>query len=47
MFFPDLGDIEEWSVVGYGDTGIKSLPDKMSSCGGQVVMIVNEQKKKA
>ena len=47
MFFPDLGSIEQWVVAGYGDAGIKSLPDKLSSCGGTVVLLVNETTSKA
>jgi len=38
MFFPDLKAENDWKIVGYGDAGIKSLPDKLSSCGGQVVL---------
>ena len=44
MCFPDLGPIEEWTLVGYGDAGFKSLPDKVSSCGGHVEMISNEKR---
>ena len=29
MFFPDLGPTDEWIFVGYGDAGIKSMPDKV------------------
>ena len=47
MFFPNLGVEEDWTLVGYGDAGVKSLPDKLSSCGGQVVMLVNQNMKKA
>ena len=41
MFFPDLGAAEEWSLVAYCDAGIKSLPDKINSVGGQVILLVN------
>ena len=41
MFIPDLGPTEEWVFVGYGDAGIKSMPDKLSSVGGQVVLLAN------
>ena len=44
MFFPDLGETSEWSLVGYSDAGIKSMPDKLTSVGGQVVLLVNEEK---
>ena len=46
MTFPNLGDVSEWTLQGYGDAGFKSIPDKVSSCGGQVVMIVNKTKGK-
>jgi hypothetical protein len=41
MFFPNLGPVAAWFFVGYGDAGIKSLPDKVSSVGGQVILLVN------
>ena len=47
MFFPDLGEMKDWRLVGFGDAGIKSLPDNLSSCGGQVVLLANEKEKKA
>lgn len=47
MFFPDLGDVESWSIVGYSDAGVKSMPDKLTSVGGQVILLVNEEKQAA
>ena len=44
MKFPNLGHVEDWTLEGHGDAGYKSLPDKISSCGGQVVMICNKKK---
>ena len=44
MKFPNLGDITDWTLQGYGDAGYKSLPDDISSCGGQVVLIVNKKR---
>ena len=44
MCFPDLGDVREWKMVGFGDAGIRSMPDKLSSVGGQVIMVLNEGK---
>ena len=41
MFFPNLGKIDDWMLVGYGDAGIKSMPDKLSSVGGQVILLAN------
>ena len=37
--FPALGDISKWVVEAYGDAGFRTLPDNVSSCGGQVVLI--------
>ena len=45
MKFADLGDPSKWSIVGYGDAGYKSLPDKVSSCGGHVVLLCNKDTK--
>ena len=44
MKFPNLGKVSDWTLQGYGDAGFKSLPDKVSSCGGQVVTIANKKK---
>ena len=44
MFFPNLGEVSEWSIVGYSDAGVRCMPDKLTSVGGQVVLIVNEEK---
>ena len=43
MKFPNLGPVADWTLQGYGDAGFKSLPDKVSSCGGQVVAISNKK----
>ena len=47
MSFPDLGSIREWTFVGYGDAGLKSMPDKSSSVGGQVVLVANGKREAA
>ena len=47
MYFPDLGPVDEWIFVGYGDAGIKSMPDKISSVGGQVILLANTYKNRA
>ena len=43
MKFPNLGPVADWTLQGYGDAGFKNLPDKISSCGGQVVAISNKK----
>ena len=44
MVFPDLGAVSDWTLVGFGDAGLKSMPDKMSSVGGKVILLVNSEK---
>ena len=44
MIFRNLGSISEWSLEGHSDAGYRSLPDKISSCGGQVVLVVNRKR---
>ena len=44
MKFVDLGHPQEWSLEGYGDAGYKSLPDKISSSGGHVILLWNKTK---
>ena len=41
MFFPDLGDISAWAVVGHADAGVKTMPDKVNCVGGSVLMLCN------
>ena len=43
MKFPNLGPVTEWTLQAYGDGAHKSLPDKVSSCGGQVIVIANKK----
>ena len=42
MFFSNIGPMEEWILVGLGDAGVKTLPDKIGSVGGQVVLLGNK-----
>ena len=41
MKYPNMGNVEDWVLIGFGDAGIKSMPDKMTSIGGLVVLIYN------
>ena len=47
MVFPDLGPVHEWTLVGYGDAGVRSMPDKIGSVGGKVILLVNPKKESA
>ena len=46
MVFPDLGNSSDWVIIGHGDAGIRSLPDKTSSVGGTVVILANRKTRK-
>ena len=46
MKFLNLGPVEKWTIEGHGDAGYISLPDKVSSCGGQVIVISNRKERK-
>jgi hypothetical protein len=37
--FSALGDMSDWVIEAFADAGYRSLPDGVSSCGGQVVII--------
>lgn len=41
MVVPNLGEVNEWEFHGYGDVGLQTMPDSVSSCGGQVVILRN------
>ena len=47
MRFPDLGEVRDWAIVAHGDAGIKSMPDKINSVAGTVVLLVNKVTNKA
>ena len=36
-------ELSEWVLVGHGDCGLKSMPDKITSVGGYVVMLCNKR----
>lgn len=43
MMFPNLGRLDDWIMVGLGDAGLKSMPDKVTSVGGHVILICNRK----
>ena len=43
MRYPKMGEISDWVLVGFGDAGIKSMPDKMTSISGQVILLCNRR----
>ena len=47
MKYPDLGDFEDWILIGFCDAGIKSMPDKISSVSGLVTILCNRVTKAA
>ena len=44
MRFANLGNPQQWSLLAHGDAGYKSLPDKVSSSGGHVILLCNLEK---
>ena len=45
MFFPNLGAVNTWCIVGYSDAGVRSMSDRLTTVGGQVVLLVNKEKR--
>ena len=43
MLFASLGHTQDWVLQGFGDAGFKSLPDKVSSCCGYVILLSNRK----
>ena len=43
LAYPKMGNIDDWVLVGHGDAGIKSMPDKMTSVGGGVLLLCNRK----
>ena len=41
--FPSLGDMSNWAIEAFADVRFKTLPDQVSSCGGQVVLMHNKE----
>ena len=40
MRFPNLSmNLQDWLLVGFGDAGVKSMPDKITSVGGHVKLL--------
>ena len=43
MVYPGLGCLQDWIIVGLSDAAVNSMPDKVGSVGGQVVLLVNKK----
>ena len=41
MVFKNPGKFDEWILCGHSDAGIKSMPDKVTSVSGHVIMLCN------
>jgi hypothetical protein len=40
MKFPNLGkNLQDWLLIGFGDAGVKSMPEKITSVGEQVKLL--------
>ena len=47
MVYPNLGNLEDWVVIGFADASVHSMPDRIGSVGGQVLMIANKRTERA
>ena len=41
MVFRNPGDFKQWVICGHSDAGIRSMPDKVTSVSGHVIMLCN------
>ena len=47
MKFPNLSmNLQNWLLVGFGDAGVKSMPDKITSVGDYVKLLCDVQTNK-
>ena len=47
MVYPNLGALKDWIVVGFADASVHSMPDRVGSVGGQVVIMANIRTERA
>ena len=47
MFFPNMGELEDWIFISYSDGSLKSMLNKLSSTGGHALILVNKKSKNA
>ena len=47
MVFPNMGKLEDWMFLNYSDGSLKSMPNKITSTGGQTLILVNVKTGKA
>ena len=41
--YPDMGNVEDWILLGFGDAGIRSMTDKVTSVGGKIILLCNRK----
>ena len=46
MFFPNMGELEDWIFISYSDGSLKSMPNKLSSTGGHTLILVKKIEKR-
>ena len=47
MNYPDLGELKNWVIVGFSDASVNSMPDRVGSVGGQVILAANKKTDRA
>ena len=43
MIYPCLGKLIDWIIIGYADASVYSMPDRIGSVGGQVIILANRK----
>ena len=43
IMYTAFGLLEELVLIGHGDAGVKSMPDRLTSVAGQVVILQNKK----
>ena len=41
--YPDMGNVEDWILLRFGDAGIRSMTDKVTSVGGKIILLCNRK----
>ena len=47
MCFPNMGKLEDWIFLNYSDGSLKSMPNKITSTDGHVLILANIKTNKA
>ena len=47
MIYPSMGSMKNWIIVGFADASVHSMPDRVGSVGGQVILMANKETERA